>query len=451
MDDFEVTRAVETPSGARPATTPRVSGGAAALTNGARVGPYRIERLIAQGGNARVYRAVDETLARSVALKILDAPEGGAESRERFLREVQLVAGLIHPNVVGLYAAGEQDGITFAAMELLPGSLADELARRGRLPWDEALRAGRDACHGLEAASRKGIVHRDVKPSNLLRDAGGTVKVGDFGLAKDLSSDLELTLEGVVLGTPLYVSPEQGCGRETDLRSDLYSLGATLFHLITGRPPYHAATPFEIIVRHAVEPIPRLGDDVPARVSALVQRLLDKNPSGRPQTYDDALALIAKAIEGGDEPVRIDARAARIEKKSSGDALAVSQLAAARAAQDMRRTARARDMFDRLYRDRGTAWTEAGLDLAALHERAGDFAAARGVLEPIAKEAPDANTRALALWTLGTLAEKESDAAIQRAIDTYARVMEVSGTLFPKTLLDARIHRLQAKVRGGSS
>jgi predicted TPR repeat methyltransferase len=117
----------------------------------------------------------------------------------------------------------------------------------------------------------------------------------------------------------------------------------------------------------------------------------------------------------------------------------------------MGRTARAREMFDRLYRDRGTAWTEAGLDLAALLERAGDFAAARAVLEPISSESPDANTRALALWTLGTLAEKESDAAIQRAIDTYARVMEVSGTLFPKTLLDARIHKLQAKVRGGGS
>src|SRR5436190_10545053 len=280
MDDFDVTRAVETPSGARPATGPRVAG-AVGLANGTRVGPDRIERLLAQGGNARVYRAIDETLARSVALKILDSVGGGAESRGRFLREVQLVAGLIHPNVVGLYAAGEQDGVTFAAMELLPGSLADELGRRGRLPWDEALRAARDACRGLEAASKKGIVHRDVKPSNLLRDAAGTVKVGDFGLAKDLSSDLELTMEGVVLGTPLYVSPEQGCGRETDLRSDLYSLGATLFHLMTGRPPYHAATPFEIIVRHAVEPIPPLGDDVPPRVSALVQRLLDKSPSGR--------------------------------------------------------------------------------------------------------------------------------------------------------------------------
>jgi hypothetical protein len=184
-----------------------------------------------------------------------------------------------------------------------------------------------------------------------------------------------------------------------------------------------------------------------------VQRLLDKSPSNRPQTYDEALTLIAKALDSGDEPVRpvITDRDTRPGRKSSGDVLAVSQLAAARAAQTLGRTARARDMFDRLYRDRGTGWTEAGLDLAALLERSGDFGAARAVLEPISKEASDANTRALALWTLGALAEKESDAAIQRAIDTYARVLEVSGTLFPKTLLDARIHKLQAKIRGGTS
>ncbi|HEY6212091.1 MAG TPA: serine/threonine-protein kinase, partial [Vicinamibacterales bacterium] len=289
MNDFEATRAVSTPSAARRAAAAT----AGPLGTGARVGSYRIDGLIAQGGNARVYRAIDEALARPVALKILD-DASGRESRERFLREVQLVAGLVHPHIVGLYAAGEHDGLAFAAMELLPGSLADELARRGRLPWDEAVRAARDACRGLEVASKKGIVHRDVKPSNLLRESSGAIKVGDFGLAKDLSSDLELTMEGVVLGTPLYVSPEQGCGRQTDLRSDLYSLGATLFHLITGRPPYHAPTPFEIIVRHAVEPVPSLGDEVPPHVAALVQRLLDKSPSARPQTYDEAIALITK-------------------------------------------------------------------------------------------------------------------------------------------------------------
>jgi tetratricopeptide (TPR) repeat protein len=252
-----------------------------------------------------------------------------------------------------------------------------------------------------------------------------------------------------VLGTPLYVSPEQGCGRPTDHRSDLYSLGATLFHLITGRPPFHAPTPFELIVRHAVEPPPSLGDEFPSHVSSFVLRLLTKDPAGRPQTYDEAIGLITRALDVADDPAVTPPVAPA--RKSGGDALAVSQLAAARAAQDLGRTARARDMFDRLYRDRGAVWTEAGMDLASLLEGAGEFAGARAVLEAIAADGPDANVRALALWTLGTLAEKESEAAIQRAIDVYARVLELSGTLFPKTLLDARINKLKAKARGGKS
>ena len=173
---------------------------------------------------------------------------------------------------------------------------------------------------------------------------------------------------------------------------------------------------------------------------------MEKDPSARPASYDEALERIAKALEAADEPVSPPMVSGR---KASGDALVLSQLAAARAALNMGRTARARDMFDRLYRDRGTAWTEAGLDLAALLERSSDFAAARAVLEPISTEAPDANVRALALWTLGTLAEKESDASLQRAIETYARVIDLSGTLFPKTLLDARIDKLRSRIRGG--
>src|SRR5438045_6108809 len=135
-------------------------------------------------------------------------------------------------------------------MGLLPGSLAQELTRRGRLAWRDALGAAADTCRGLDAGWARGIVHRDVKPSNLLRDAGGRVKVADFGLAKDLSHELDLTAPGLVVGTPLYVSPEQASGRRLDARADLYSLGATLFHLLSGQPPFTADTPLDLIVRH---------------------------------------------------------------------------------------------------------------------------------------------------------------------------------------------------------
>ena len=415
------------------------------LPPGSRVGAYIVEDRIARGGSASVYRARDEMLGRHVALKVLDGDTD--EWGPRFLREVQLVAGLVDPHIVGLYAAGDSDGVTFAAMELLAGSLGDELAVRGHLPWDEALRAARDACLGLDTARKRGIIHRDIKPSNLLRDREGTVKVADFGLAKDVSSELELTSPGAVIGTPMYVSPEQGCGRATDHRSDLYSLGATLFHLIAGRPPYHAATSFELIIRHTVEPTPALRD-VPAEVSAFVQRLMEKNPEARPQSYDEALGLIARALELANVAMT---PAPGQHASHGGDALAISELAAARAALDMGRTGRARDMLDRLYRVRGSVWTDAGLELASLLQRAGDFSGARSIGEDVAKDAADANTRALALWTLGSLAEQESSAALTRAADAYARVLEVSDTMFPKTLLEARINRLRAKAAGVSS
>jgi len=434
----DVTRKYDGPATAARIPTP------GSLPSGTRVGAYVIEERIARGGSASVYRAMDEMLGRRVALKVLDSDT--AEWGPRFLREVQLVAGLVDPHIVGLYTAGDVNGITFAAMELMFGSLGDEIASRGRLPWDEALRAARDACLGLDAAWKRGIVHRDIKPSNLLRDGDGVIKVADFGLAKDVSSELELTSPGVVIGTPMYVSPEQGCGRATDLRSDLYSLGATLFHLIAGRPPYDASTSFELIVRHAVEPTPALRD-VPPEVSAFVQRLMEKTPEARPQTYDEALALIARALDlvgAGLTPTP-----APRASHGGGDALAISELAAARAALDLGRHTRARDMLDRLYRDRGSLWMDAGLDLATVLQRSGDLAGARTVLETVSREAPDANTRALALWTLGALAEQESAAALTRAADAYARVLEVSDTLFPKTLLEARINKLRAKAAGG--
>ena len=174
------------------ATAPSRAATGRLLSPGSQVGAYVIESLLARGGAAQVYRARDERLGRLVALKVLE-DTAASSSRQRFLREVQVVAGLAHPNVVALYAAGEEQGVAFAAMELLLGSLADEVERRGRLPWDEALRVARDACLGLDAAWQHGVVHRDVKPSNLLRGADGVVKVADFGIAKDLSMALELT------------------------------------------------------------------------------------------------------------------------------------------------------------------------------------------------------------------------------------------------------------------
>jgi len=417
------------------------------LAPGATLGAYRISSHIAAGGMGVVYRATDVTLGREVALKVL-AAGATADARQRFLREVQLVAGLVHPHVVALYAAGEEQGHAFAAMELLAGSLTNELHARGRLPWREALSVAADACRGLDAGWQRGIVHRDVKPSNLLRDDAGTVKVADFGLAKDLSRDLDLTAPGLVLGTPLYVSPEQAAGRRLDCRADLYSLGATLFHLLTGHPPFTADTPLELIVRHAVEAPPRLGEEYPAAVRALVARLLEKDPSRRPASYDETLADITAALEGGDEatlPARPQAR----PDGSKTDPLAASQLAAARAAMDLGRGKRAKEILERLIAEQSGVWTDASLLLASVHEQSGDLAGARGVLERVAAESRDADTRAFALWTLGRVAEAEAGAAIDRAVAAYGQVLDVSSTAFPKPLLEARIAQLKRRRTAG--
>ena len=414
----------------------------AALPAGFRVGGYVIESHLASGGMGVVYRAKDVTLDRPVALKVLAAGAGN-DARKRFLHEVQLVAGLVHPHVVTLYAAGEDQGCAYAAMELLPVSLAGELTQRGRLPWREALAAGADACRGLDAGWTRGIVHRDVKPSNLLRDSAGRVKVADFGLAKDLGRDLDLTAPGLVVGTPLYVSPEQAAGRRLDARADLYSLGATLFHLLTGHPPFAADTPLELIVRHAVEPPPRLSEEFPSAVRGLVARLLEKDPARRPAGYDETLDAIAAALDAV-EP--IDAVAPRQSpSESASDALTASQLAAARAAIDLGRDRRARDILERLVDDRGGAWTDAAFLLASLLERGGDLTGARTVLERVARGAASADVRAFALWSLGKVAEAEAGAAVQRAMDAYAQVLTISSTAFPKALLEARISQLKRR------
>jgi hypothetical protein len=420
---------------------------AGTLAPGARLGAYLIDSRIASGGMGVVYRAKDVTLERPVALKVL-AAGATAEARQRFLREVQVVAGLVHPHVVALYAAGEEQGHAYAAMELLPGSLAHELARRGRLPWRDALLVVRDACLGLEAGWSRGIVHRDVKPSNLLRDDSGSVKVADFGLAKDISRDLDLTAPGLVLGTPLYVSPEQAAGTRLDFRADLYSLGATLFHLLAGHPPFTASTPLELIVRHAVEPAPHLGDEYPSGVRALVARLLEKDPARRFASYADAQAEIAAVLDRGDEgPVA--ARPALTDSKA--DPLAASQLAAARAAMDLGRGKRAREILERLVGERSGVWADASFLLATVHEQSGDLAGAAGVLERVAAETKNADVRAFALWSLGKVAEAEAGAAVQRAIAAYAQVLDVSSTAFPKALLEARIAQLKRRPHGGSS
>jgi eukaryotic-like serine/threonine-protein kinase len=249
-------------------------------------GRYRVEGALGHGGMASVLRARDDELDRPVAIKLLDEHLArDASVRTRFLREARLSAALAHPNVVSVFDAGEEDGRPYIVMECVEGrTLADLLADRGRVPWQEAVRLALQVCAGLEHAHRAGLVHRDVKPQNLLLREDGTLKIADFGIAR-AAEQTRLTQAGTILGTAAYLSPEQAAGDEVTAAADVYALGAVLYELLTGRTPYTFETLAELAHRQAVEPVEpirELAPDVPAAVEDVVMRCLARNPAYRP-------------------------------------------------------------------------------------------------------------------------------------------------------------------------
>src|SRR5690349_13659632 len=208
-------------------------------------GRYRVVRKLGTGGMANVYLAEDQELGRSVAIKMLDERHSQDEQFvERFRREATNAAGLSHPNIVSIYDRGEAEGTYYIAMEYLEGStLKDIVERRGPLPVGEAIGFTRDILDALKVAHRKGIVHRDIKPHNVMCDADGRVKVTDFGIARAGAS--QMTEVGSIIGTAQYLSPEQARGGVVDARSDLYSVGVVLYELLTGTVPFNGDTTVE--------------------------------------------------------------------------------------------------------------------------------------------------------------------------------------------------------------
>jgi serine/threonine protein kinase len=296
-------------AGTRPQSPPVTAPDAAR-----RMGPYEIQGTIGAGGMGVVYRGWDARLNRHVAVKTLK-PEVARdpEYSERFLREARAAAAVSHPNVTQIYFIGEEDGQPFIAMEFLEGkSLEALLHEEGKLPPARAIEFIRQAAAGLKAAAARGIIHRDVKPSNLVLASDGTLKVTDFGLAKLVVADAGLTMAGVVLGSPNYLAPEQASGGSVDVRSDIYSLGATLYELVTGQPPYEGPTPVSIILKHAREPLrsPRqLQPDLPVPLTMLIQRMLAKRPEDRPRDYNALLRELDRvlATSSGAETLRLGA------------------------------------------------------------------------------------------------------------------------------------------------
>ncbi len=258
------------------------------------------EETIGRGGMATVELAHDGQLGRKVAIKRLSAWLTGDEVfRERFVREARMAARLSHPNIVTVYDVGEDDGIPYIVMEYVDGeTLGDLMARSGPLDPDRGVDLVLQVCAGLEHAHAAGLVHRDIKPQNLLVRPDDTLKIADFGIARPLDSPTELTQVGTVLGTAAYLAPEQALGAPVTGAADIYSLGAVTYELLSGKPPYEFDTLVELTVKQREGPPPRLAG-VSSELQEVVLRCLAVEPEDRPRS---AAALAHELAQASPEP-----------------------------------------------------------------------------------------------------------------------------------------------------
>ena len=246
-------------------------------------GRYRLDAQVGSGGMSTVYRAFDSTLERRVAIKLMHRDIAAeTDQLERFRREARAVAQLSHPHIVGVIDAGEEDGRPYIVFEYVEGeTLKDRIRRLGRLPIDEAIAYAIEIARALGAAHGRGIVHRDVKPQNVLVDEEGSAKVTDFGIARSMD-DSGLTAEGRVLGTTDYVSPEQALGHDVNGQSDIYSLGVVLYEMLTGDVPFHGENQVSVAMKHVREDLPDVSKrrpEVSAGLAAILDRMTEQGPA----------------------------------------------------------------------------------------------------------------------------------------------------------------------------
>ncbi|HYZ11039.1 MAG TPA: Stk1 family PASTA domain-containing Ser/Thr kinase [Actinomycetota bacterium] len=265
-------------------------------------GRYEIGSLLGQGGMARVFKGTDRVLDRTVAIKVL-SPQFADDEQfvSRFRREAQAAAGLSHANIVGVFDTGDQGDVHFIVMEYIEGrTLRDVIRGEGPLMPERAAEIGEAVARALSSAHQTGLVHRDIKPGNIMLTRDGQVKVMDFGIARTSTGDT-LTQTAAVLGTASYLSPEQAQGLTVDARSDIYSLGCVLFEMLTGRPPFAGDSPVAIAYKHVKEdPVPpsRLNPDVTDSLDAVVLKCMAKNPANRYETAAELGADLERARRG---------------------------------------------------------------------------------------------------------------------------------------------------------
>jgi predicted Ser/Thr protein kinase len=274
---------------------------------GKQFGSYQIVGPLGEGGMAAVFKAYQPAMERYVAVKVL--PRQLAVSKEfvgRFQQEAKLLARLQHPHILPVFDYGETDGYTYIVMPFIQGGTLSDLIEKRRFSLSEAREIISQSGSALGYAHLRGMIHRDVKPSNVLIDESGNCLLTDFGLARMIESTSNLTTSGAIVGTPAYMSPEQGTGRKIDHRSDIYSLGIIFFELLSGRVPYTAETPVAIVFKHIQEPLPSIkkyNPDISTEVEMILFKVLAKNPEDRYQTVDDFL----HALEQIDVPGKVPA------------------------------------------------------------------------------------------------------------------------------------------------
>ena len=281
-----------------------------------RIPGYRILRPLGEGGMASVFLAVQESLDREVALKVMaPALSANAEFTERFLKEGRITAALNHPNLVTVFDIGSHGSVYYLAAEYIPGGTLREKIQAG-IRVGEALDVACDVARGLDFAHAKGFVHRDVKPGNILFKADGIAVLADFGIAKAMDAQSGATMAGASIGTPDYMSPEQARAEAVDGRSDLYSLGAVLFEMIEGRPPYEAGDPFTVALMHVTQAVPELSPEH-HWLQPLIDALMAKMPEHRVASGEEFVQALETLLAASPQAASI-AQARVVRKRNAG-------------------------------------------------------------------------------------------------------------------------------------
>jgi serine/threonine-protein kinase len=304
------------------------------MTTPTKIGRYDIKAELGRGGMATVYRAYDPSFEREVAIKVLP-PEltHDPQFRDRFRREIKTIASLEHPAIVPVYDVGEEDGVPYFVMRYMPGGSLTQWIEKGKFSMEDAARIIERLASALAYAHKNGLIHRDLKPDNILFDNNGDPFISDFGVAKITDSATNMTGSGII-GTPAYMSPEQAQGEHVDNRTDIYGLGVIIFQMLSGEQPYEATTPMGVAVKHITDPVPeilKINPGLPAEADTIIKTAMAKDPSLRYQTATELAHALTHAA-GTPKSVPTAAKAAAGTRAAQERAGARTQAGSAPAA-----------------------------------------------------------------------------------------------------------------------